>query len=345
MSEPLALTPLPLVTVYDAQAGVPLQYSDLVTCVVAPNPGPFTFLGTNTYLIGRQQLAVVDPGPDDDVHLAALIDAIASRPVSHVLVTHTHRDHSPLATKLARLCNAELVGCGPHPEPRFQMKFSGAESDTAGEKGESGDRDFRADRQLHHGDLVHGDRVHGDRVNGDRVHGDRLPGDRLHGDGWTIETVHTPGHLSNHLCFALEEDNVLFTGDHIMGWSTSVISPTEGDLGDYLDSCQLLLTRSDSAYLSAHGAPVTEPRKLVEAFVAHRQARSQQILTVLSEREGSLVDLDEFVPAMYPGLDERLIKAAKATVLAHLIHLTSIGFVETVGTLGDGARFRRTDWC
>ncbi|MGE0308327.1 MAG: MBL fold metallo-hydrolase [Acidimicrobiia bacterium] len=327
MTQPEPLAPLPLVTTYDAVAGVPWVYDDLVTCVVAPNPGPFTFLGTNTYVIGRDVLALIDPGPDDEAHHASLLAAIDGRAVSHVFVTHTHRDHSPLATKMARELDAELVGCGPHPEPRFRPPVEPTpdptneeDSDTAPEKGEGGDREYRPDRQLLHGD-------------------------RVVGDGWTVEALHTPGHISNHLCYALVGRDLVFTGDHIMGWSTSVISPAEGDLGDFLRSCELLLSRSERTYLSAHGAPITDPHALVRAFMDHRRGRSQQILTVLRERDGDLLDLGDFVTAMYPGLDERLVKAAKGSVLAHLIDLRSNGFIEIVGALGTDATFRRTDWC
>lgn len=340
MTQPEPLAPLPLVATYDAVAGVPWAHDDLVTCVVAPNPGPFTFLGTNTYLIGRDSLALIDPGPDDDTHHAALLAAIDRRPVTHVFVTHTHRDHSPLATKMARGLGAELIGCGRHPEPRFppaiEAKPSGGDNgdttagdtttgDTTGgdnpaEKGEGGDRDYRPDRQLMHGESVVG-------------------------DGWTLEALHTPGHISNHLCYALVGHDLVFTGDHIMGWSTSVISPAEGDLGDFLDSCELLLSRNDTTYLSAHGAPITNPHELVRAFIAHRHGRSQQILTVLRQRDGDLLDLGDFVSAMYLGLDERLVKAATASVLAHLLHLEGSGYLEIVGALPAEARFRRTDWC
>jgi glyoxylase-like metal-dependent hydrolase (beta-lactamase superfamily II) len=278
---------------YDEEPGRPWRCSDLVRCVVAPNPGPFTFTGTNTYLIGERRLAVVDPGPDDDKHLATLVDAIGDAEVTHILVTHTHRDHSPLVPKLAALTGANVVAFGMHPRARFVVPDA---------KGEGGDVGFRPDTAIGDGYVVRG-------------------------EGWTMRAVHTPGHIANHLCFALDEQDVLFTGDHIMGWSTSVISPIDGDLGDFYASAQRLIDRHETRYYSAHGAPIDDPRALVAAIVEHRQFRDAQVLDQLGSGNG---ELDVMVERIYPGLDERLVKAANGTLLSHLLRLIDLGAVEAL---------------
>jgi glyoxylase-like metal-dependent hydrolase (beta-lactamase superfamily II) len=276
---------------YDETPGVAWRCSALVRCVVAPNPGPFTFTGTNTYLVGERQLAVIDPGPDDDMHLVAIMDAVGDAEVSHILATHTHRDHSPLVPKLQALTGAQVVAFGMHPRPRFVVP------DT---KGEAGDVEFRPDTAIGDGFVVRG-------------------------DAWTIRALHTPGHIANHLCFALDEEGVLFTGDHIMGWSTSVISPIDGSLGDFYRSAERLMVRHDTRYYSAHGAPIGDPRSLVGAIVAHRRFRDTQVLDLLDSGYG---DLDAMVERIYPGLDERLVRAAKGTLLSHLLRLMDCGVVD-----------------
>jgi glyoxylase-like metal-dependent hydrolase (beta-lactamase superfamily II) len=307
--------PIPLVKVYDAAPGVPWSPTEGVRCVLAPNPGPFTFTGTNTYIVGGQMVggssvAVIDPGPDDDAHLGALLAAIGSADVSHILVTHTHHDHSPLAAKLAERTGAPVMAFGPHPEPRLAPEPDAPE--------EGADRAFEPTSFLVHGDVVHG-------------------------DGWSIDVVHTPGHLANHLCFGWREAGLLFTGDHIMGWSTSVISPRDGDLGEFLASCDLVLARPDHLYLSAHGAPIERPHELVTAIAQHRLFRDAQIAELIAD---GICEIPVIVDRLYPGLDERLVRAARATVLSHLLRMLQQGRVRAdrpLAELSNAARFTPLD--
>ncbi len=301
----MQLPPLPLELRYDAVPGAPWRHSDLVRCVLAPNPGPYTFTGTNTYLVGEGEIAVIDPGPDDDAHLAALLAAIGTAQVTHILVTHTHRDHSPLAAKLSTLTGAPTFAYGPHPKPRFSLRSSGEEG---------GDLDFEPDQLL-------------------------FDGDSVNGDGWTIQALYTPGHIQNHLCFELLDESLLFTGDHIMGWSTSVIGPADGDLGDFYDSCERLLRRHERVYLSAHGAPILRPRELVAAILEHRRLRDGQILDAVA---AGADDLPAIVAIVYPDLEPALQRGAKGTVLSHLLRFVALGTVAMEAEPGPDARFALT---
>ena len=257
--------------------------------VLAPNPSPFTYTGTQTYIVGAGAgCAVIDPGPDEPAHLDALEAALDGEPVVAIMCTHTHRDHSPGSRPLARRTGAPIVGCAP-------LAF-----DTAGPRADEGfDPDYAADRVL-------------------------ADGEAMTGPGWTLRAIATPGHVSNHLCFALEETAALFTGDHVMGWSTSVVVPPDGDMGDYMRSLDLLQARDDRIYYPAHGPAVEKPRQLVRGMIGHRKQRENQILRLLSEAPASVVDL---VPRMYKGLDPRLVKAAGLSVLAHCIDLERRGLV------------------
>ncbi|HEX7741583.1 MAG TPA: MBL fold metallo-hydrolase, partial [Sphingobium sp.] len=210
----------------DMPTGILKPLSPLVSRVLAPNPSPFTYTGTQTYLVGVADLAVIDPGPDEPEHIAALLSAIGHRPVRAILCTHTHRDHSPAARPLADRTGAPIIGCAP-----LTLEDDGPRADAAF------DPTYRPDRVL-------------------------ADGEKAAGEGWTLEAVATPGHTSNHLCFALLEEGILFTGDHVMGWSTSVISPPDGDMTDYMRSMQRLLDREDAVYYPAHGEPVENPRRL-----------------------------------------------------------------------------------
>ncbi len=263
--------------------GTPEHPEPLVTRVLAPNPSPYTFTGTQTYLVGAgEDRAVIDPGPNDPEHLAAILAAAGDARISAILCTHTHRDHSPAAAPLAAETGAPVMGCA-----KLVIADDGPRAD------ESFDTTYEPERVLADDETVSG-------------------------DGWTLRAVATPGHTSNHLCFALEESGALFTGDHVMGWSTSVIVPPDGDMGDYLASLEKLYTRDDAVYYPAHGAPVTNPRQLVRGMIGHRRQRERQIMKVLGEGERSL---PEFIPVMYKGLDPRLEKAAQMSVHAHLIDL------------------------
>lgn len=271
----------------DLPTGLLMRLSPLVGRILAPNPSPFTYTGTQTYLVGTDDLAVIDPGPNDPAHLAALEAAIAGHPVAAILCTHTHRDHSPAARPLSERTGAPIIGCAP-----LTLTDSGPRADAAF------DADYRPDRILADGEI-------------------------MVGKGWTLQAVATPGHTSNHLCFALPEEAALFTGDHVMGWSTSVISPPDGDMADYMRSMQRLADRDDAVYYPAHGDPVDNPRRLVRGMMGHRKQREGQILRFLDRNGPSSVP--DMVAEMYKGLDPRLHGAAGRSVLAHLIDLDGRG--------------------
>lgn len=270
------------------------QLEPLVARVLAPNPSPFTYTGTQTYLVGGAEgLAVIDPGPDEPDHLAALVTAIAGRPVVAICCTHTHRDHSPAAAPLAALTGAPIIGCAAlHIEsdaPRVDAPF---------------DKAYRPHRVL-------------------------ADGESIAGPGWTLTAVATPGHTSNHLCFALEESGALFTGDHVMGWSTSVVVPPDGDMGHYMASLMQLHEREDRVYYPAHGPQVDNPRQLVRGMLGHRRARERQILRLLDE--GGPQAIAAMVPVMYKGVAPFLWPAAAQSVHAHLIELARQGLVAQSG--------------
>ena len=265
------------------------QIEPLVRRVLAPNPSPFTYTGTQTYIVGLGDgCAVIDPGPDEPAHLAALEAAIGGEHVCAIMCTHTHRDHSPGSRPLARRTGAPIVGCAP------------LAIDTAGPRADEGfDPDYAPDRVL-------------------------ADGEAMTGPGWTLTALATPGHVSNHLCFALEESGALFSGDHVMGWSTSVVVPPDGDMGDYMASLQLLHERDDRVLYPAHGPAVTKPRQLVRSMIGHRRQRENQILRLLGAERQQVAEL---VPQMYKGLDPKLTKAAALSVTAHLIDLERRGLV------------------
>lgn len=263
------------------------QCEPLVRRVLAPNPSPYTYTGTQTYIVGEAaDVAVIDPGPADEEHVDAIIEAVGDARITAIMCTHTHRDHSPAAAPLAERTGAPVVGCAP---------------------------------LVIDSDLPRSDEAFDTTYAPDRVMED---GEQMTGEGWTLTAVHTPGHTSNHLCFALEETGALFSGDHVMGWSTSVIVPPDGDMGDYLQSLERLQERDDTVYYSAHGAPITKPKQLVRGMIGHRRQRENQILRLLGE--GPL-KASEFVPRMYKGLDPRLTKAAEMSVTAHLLDLEKRG--------------------
>lgn len=289
----------------DVEHGRVDQVSPLVRRIIAPNPGPFTYTGTGTYVVGRGEVAVVDPGPDDADHVGALVAALDGESVTHILVTHTHRDHSPASRALAAETGATIVGCGPHPPEDVRANYDGLGGDDADDaddgeaKEEPGDFEHLADAELAHGDAVAG-------------------------TDWTFEAVATPGHISNHLCFALAEERTLFSGDHVMGWSTTVIPPPAGDLRHYLNSLELVIARDDQRYLPTHGPPIDDPMPFVKALLAHRHDRERQIVDHLRQGVATIPDI---VAALYVGLDQRLHKAAGASVKSHLTALIAEGNV------------------
>jgi glyoxylase-like metal-dependent hydrolase (beta-lactamase superfamily II) len=270
--------------------------------LLARNPGPFTFKGTGVYVLGQGSVAVIDPGPDDPAHLRALRQALAGETVTHILVTHTHRDHSPAARALKAWTGAPIYGYGPHAS-------AGHAPGIAVEEG--GDREFVPDIVLR-------------------------DGDRIEGRDFAIACVHTPGHLSNHPCFALSEEKALFTGDHIMGWSTTAIAPPDGNMGDYLASLRKLLPRDDLVYWPTHGGPIREPQSFAASCLAHRLEREAQILAGL---KAGVVTIPALVERIYAGLDANLKPAAGLTVLAHLLQMVKEGRVTCDGVPAFEARF------
>ncbi len=271
--------------------------------IIARNPSPFTFKGTGTYVVGSGEVAVIDPGPDLAEHVAALIAGLAGERVTHILITHTHRDHSPAAKMLKDATGAPTFGFGPH---------RGGKRGEAGAE-EGGDWDFSPDVVLRDGDAIDG-------------------------AGWHFEAVHTPGHTSNHLCFALPDRGILFSGDHVMGWSTSVIAPPDGDMRAYLASLDKLLGRAEKVYWPTHGPAIDEPRRHVRAFIAHRREREAGILDCLSQGVGRI---DAIVDRLYAGLQPGLRRAAGRSVQAHLIDLVERGLVESDGPPTLDALYRR----
>ena len=280
-----------------------VDVSPTIRRIVAQNPGPFTFKGTGTYVVGHGKVAVIDPGPDLPAHVDALLEALDGEEITHQLITHTHKDHSPAAQRLQQRTGASTYGFGPHGAGKYEKGI---------EVEEGGDPDFTPDHAL----------IHGDRVVG---------------DGWSLDCVHTPGHTSNHLCYAYREENALFTGDHVMGWSTTVVSPPDGDMREYLDSLRHLSARNDQIYYPTHGAPIENPGPFVRGLIAHRKMRERQIISVLEAGENTIRDM---VPGMYKGLDPILIPAAQRSVFAHVIDLAEQGKVVSEGDLAIGSRLR-----
>jgi glyoxylase-like metal-dependent hydrolase (beta-lactamase superfamily II) len=284
---------IPFVRTFDFAYGRCDRVTPLIRRIVANNPGPFTFTGTGTYLIGRDGrgagVAVIDPGPPDEDHLAALLQAVESQTVTHVLVTHTHRDHAPLAHPFAEATGAVVLAARP-PLRQVHASMGLDEED---------DDAFVPDRVLH-------------------------DGERVEGDGWTLETLATPGHASNHLAFALIEENALFCGDHVMGWSTTVVAPPDGDMVDYMASLNAVLERGFDTLWPTHGAPITDPRPFLEAYRDHRQERERQVLARLAAGDRQIADM---VPVLYAAVDRRLWPAASLSVHAHLLSLVRRGIV------------------
>jgi len=295
---------IPYVREIEFEYGACDQVSPLIRRVVANNPGPFTFKGTGTYIVGRGEVAVIDPGPDDPAHLAAILAAVAGERVTHILITHHHSDHSPLAGPLKAATGATIYGCA----------VAGREEEDTGEvKMEAGhDHDFRPDVSL-------------------------CGGGEIAGPGWTMEAIPTPGHTSNHLCYALREENALFSGDHIMGWSTTVITPPDGDMTDYLESLQRIRARNFTTLWPTHGPPIREVTPFIDAYAEHRQERIDQILTALKAGPGRIKDL---VPRLYADVDPRLWPAAARSMLAAIIHLARQGKIVTDGEAGPESEYR-----
>lgn len=285
---------IPFVREFAFEYGRVDRVSPLIRRVVANNPGPFTFTGTGTYIVGRDApgagVAVIDPGPLDDAHLQALLAAVEGQTVSHVLVTHTHRDHAPLARPFA-----EAVGGAPVLAARPPLRTIHA----SGSLDEDDDDSFAPDVIL-------------------------TGGEQISGDGWTIEALATPGHASNHMAFALPDENALFCGDHVMGWATTVVAPPDGDMTDYMASLDAVIARDFATLWPTHGAPVTEPAPFLAAYRAHRLGREAQVLARLQAGDRTIA---EMIPTLYATVDSRLWPAASLSVWAHLIALVRSGRV------------------
>ncbi|GAA0621325.1 MBL fold metallo-hydrolase [Brevundimonas kwangchunensis] len=283
---------IPFVREFDFEYGRCDAVSPLIRRVIANNPGPFTFTGTGTYIVGGTtpgaSVAVIDPGPLDEAHLTALLAAVSGQSVSHVLVTHTHRDHAPLARPFA-----EAVGGAPILAARPPLRTIHA----SGGLDEDEDDTFAPDVILTGGEVIEG-------------------------DDWTIEAMATPGHASNHMAFVLKDENALFCGDHVMGWSTTVVAPPDGDMADYMDSLDAVIARNFSILWPTHGAPVTDPGPFLEAYRAHRLAREAQVMERLGAGDTTIAQM---VPVLYAAVDQRLWPAASLSVWAHLIALVRRG--------------------
>ena len=294
---------IPFVRVFDFARGRRDQVSPLIQRGICDNPGPFTVTGTGTDLVGQPEdgaaVAVIDPGPIDLAHLEALLAAVEGRTVSHVLVTHTHRDHSPLARSFADRVGAPVLAMRP---PDRQTHASGALD-------EEEDEVFAPDLIL-------------------------SGGERIEGDGWTMAAMATPGHASNHMAFVLEEENALFCGDHVMGWSTTVVAPPDGNMSDYMRSLDAVIAAGFSTLWPTHGAPVTDPAPFLAAYRAHRLEREAQILARVQAGDRTIA---EMVPILYAAVDQRLWPAASLSVLAHLIKLVEEGRVSVDDAPGLGS--------
>ena len=265
--------------------------------IVADNPGPFTFKGTLTYILGRGKVAIIDPGPEDENHVRAVLDAVRGESVTHIFVTHTHRDHSPATPAIKAATGATVYAEGPH---RASRPLNAGE---APRMEASNDTEFRPDHALADGDVVSG-------------------------DGWSLEAVTTPGHTANHMAFALKGSELMFSGDHVMGWSTTIVAPPDGAMADYMGSLNKLTARKESVYLPGHGGAIREAPRFVAGLILHRKAREASILHRLAK---GATDIATIVRAAYIGLDPRLVNAAGFSVLAHMEDLVARGAVVTDG--------------
>ena len=284
-------------TAFEPAHGEAVPVAPGIARVTVNNPGPFTFHGTNSYIVGTDTLAVIDPGPEDDDHLRALLAAIRGRPVSHILVSHTHVDHSPLAARLAAETGARVLAEGPH-RPARPLRIGEINPLDA-----SGDVAFVPDALLKDDEVVEG-------------------------DGWALRAVFTPGHTANHLAFALEGTGILFSADHVMAWSTSIVAPPDGAMADYMASLDRLLERDDRVFLPGHGGAVTQPPAFLRGLKAHRKMRERAILERLKSGDRTI---GEMVAAIYRDVDPRLHGAAGLSVLAHLEDLVGRGVVAAEG--------------
>jgi len=298
---------------FNPRTGIPVDLQPGLRRIVAPNPSPMTYRGTNTYLLGNRGVAVIDPGPLSTSHLDAIIDALApDQRISHIIVTHSHLDHSPLARPLAARTGAPILAFGGPQAGRSAVMTRLAAQGLVG-GGEGIDKDFRPDIEV-------------------------ADGDRIEGEDWSLDVIHTPGHLGNHL--ALGWGDVCFTADHVMGWASSLVSPPDGDLTDFMASCHKLRARNWSVFHAGHGAPIADPAARLDWLISHRESREAQILEALSQAAGTARDLAHRI---YSDTPPALLPAAERNVFAHLVDLTGKRRVAPKDTLGIQAEFRRID--
>lgn len=296
---------------FDPPVGVAQELSPGLRRVLAPNPSPMTYRGTNTYLLGTRDIAVIDPGPESAAHLDAIMDALqAHQRITHILVTHSHVDHSPLARPLAQVTGAPVLAFGPSGAGRSEIMTQLADTGLA-DAGEGIDRDFAPDTELADGDTVHG-------------------------PDWSLTAIWTPGHLGNHLSFAAGD--IVFTGDLVMGWASSLVSPPDGDLTDFMASCRRLRDRGAGVFHAGHGAPILEPMARLDWLITHRLSREAAILEALRGGPATPADL---AGAIYTDTPAALIPAAKRNILAHLIDLYVRNSVQPMGPLSETASFQR----
>jgi glyoxylase-like metal-dependent hydrolase (beta-lactamase superfamily II) len=288
----------------DMSSGRLMRVSPLVRRLIANNPSPFTSTGTCSYLVGDEELAIIDPGPLDEAHIEALLQAAAGAKVAHILVTHTHRDHSPAAARIREATGAPILGARPYqPRQGFAGTLKGLDA--------SHDLAYAPDHVLEDGAVVEG-------------------------RGYTLEAVATPGHAANHLSFALAEEKALFSGDHVMAWSTSIVAPPDGSMGDYMASLDKLRARGETIFWPGHGGPVREPQRWMRALAHHRRQREASILTRI---EAGDTDVSQIVAKVYDNLNPALVGAATLSTLAHLEDLAARGLIAMKGDLGRSAQF------
>ncbi|MBL4806308.1 MAG: MBL fold metallo-hydrolase [Rhodobacteraceae bacterium] len=301
----------PFNLIHSPEIGVVEHVTDGLRVVTAGNASPMTFTGTRTHILGEGDVAVIDPGPDDPSHFAALCTALNGQRVSHVIVTHSHVDHSPLAKRLAQKFDAPVLGFGPSHAGRSAVMDTLARQGGLG-GGEGIDADFAPDVLLEHGAIIEG-------------------------NGWSLEAIHTPGHLSNHLCFAWLGNDALFSGDHVMGWATTLVSPPDGDLTQFMESLRKLQNRPEHTYYPGHGAPLLEAHNMLDYLLAHRLGREDQIL---AELVSGPTDIQNITTKIYSDIDQRLLPMASRNVLAHIIDLVERGRVQPLGALRVDSQFQ-----
>ncbi|MGR3759162.1 MBL fold metallo-hydrolase [Roseobacteraceae bacterium NS-SX3] len=294
---------------FNPEPGVAEELEPGVRRILAPNPSPMTYRGTNTYLIGTRDVAVIDPGPALAPHLEAILAAARGQRISHIIVTHSHTDHSPLASELSRRSGAPVYAFGGPAAGRSAVMQRLAAGGLAG-GGEGIDSSFAPDVTVAGGDVIEG-------------------------SGWTLEVIHTPGHLGNHIALALGD--ACFTADHVMGWASSLVSPPDGDLTDFMTSCRHLRSRNWRVFYPGHGAPVTDPEGRLDWLIGHRESRESQILGALKDGAASAAEL---ATRIYADTPPQLLPAAERNVFAHLVDLTGKGHVEPLAELAATARFR-----